>query len=174
MPFLVGAGDLLDSVMSAGSISLSGFWGGEFRKFSCNQTPNQVIASISKKEGIFQLSGDAASFDSKNGSWLQALAAWRSPIILMASPLSNGNFPGATYAYAALCNELSVPLIGIIQLGGFWDPKNRIMDGLPWCGWLSIQNSLELVKNQIENELYPMTGEEVCENLRLRLLMLNL
>ena len=43
---------------------------------------------------------------------------------------------GAARAYTALLQQAGVPLVGLVQLGGTWQPEVRRRDGLPWLGWL--------------------------------------
>ncbi|WP_320664717.1 hypothetical protein [Prochlorococcus sp. MIT 1223] len=158
MPFLAGAGEVIDSDFSVGSQSLSAFWGGEFEKYLCKESPNKIISSIHKKQGLFQLIGDIA-FTNENGeSWIEALGAWRMPTILFSSPSEDGHISGQSAAYVALCKQLSVPLIGIIQLGGNWNSHSRSLDGLPWCGLLPVnkdkdQNLYSLETKLIVNKL---------------------
>jgi hypothetical protein len=52
-----------------------------------------------------------------------------------------------------------VPLVGLLQLGGPWQPERRRVDGLPWLGWLPAET--------------PRAGssdEDAAEALRLHLL----
>lgn len=68
------------------------------------------------------------------GCWADALAAWRQPALL----LLHAGWPpaGAPRAYHALLAGAGVPLLGLVQLGGPWQPQPRRGDGLPWLGWL--------------------------------------
>ncbi len=171
MPFLVGAGELPETQMSRGSLSLSSFWGGGFRQFSSEDLPNNLIDSIQNDDGLTQLLGDAAKAQLDGGSWLEALGAWRVPTILFALASSDGTVHGVASAYVALCKELSVPLIGIIQLGGSWDAGKRTLDGLPWCGWIpNEENEIGNLKaDSVQTEI-----EVACENLKRRRIMLNI
>lgn len=170
MPFLVGAGKLSDSEISPGSIALSAFWGGSLTKYSCTDSPNEILSCLPKVDSLFQLNGDAGMFYSKDGCWIECLGVWRIPVILMVLPSPDGEIPGLAAAYVSLCDRFSVPLIGIVQLGGKWHSKFRNIDGLPWCGWLP--NSAEI--NSIDNCAYPMDTFVVVENIRRRLWNLNL
>ncbi|ABX09039.1 hypothetical protein [Prochlorococcus marinus] len=134
MPFLIEAGSIPDDSMNTGSLALARLWGGELISFSIEESPNEVICSLPSLDGLVRLRGDAAITNVSGGSWLEALAAWRIPVILVAMPLPSGHIPGAAYAYVALCKQLSVPLVGILQLEGPWKPQLRRLDGLPWCG----------------------------------------
>ena len=141
MPFLVGAGHLTDSEMTAGSTALKGFWGDNLIKYTSSDPPNEVLKSYVKENRLFQLTGDPASFKSKDGSWLECLGAWKVPVILFVRPTATGEIPGVAHAYVSLCKDLSVHLIGIVQLGGEWDKEFRSIDGLPWCGRLPIDRN---------------------------------
>ena len=69
-----------------------------------------------------------------DGSWAEALGAWRQTTVLMveAPQLATGLPAAAT----ALLERWGVPLVGLIQWGGPWDGERRRRDGLPWLGWL--------------------------------------
>jgi hypothetical protein len=69
-----------------------------------------------------------------DGSWAEALGAWRQPTVLVveAPQLATGLPAAAT----ALLERWGVPLVGLIQWGGPWDGERRRRDGLPWLGWL--------------------------------------
>ncbi|MFN9619715.1 MAG: hypothetical protein ACK55X_08400 [Synechococcaceae cyanobacterium] len=71
----------------------------------------------------------------QGGCWAEALGAWRQPtaLVLAASQLASG-WPAAA---TALLRQQQVPLAGLIQLGGEWEPLLRRNDGLPWLGWLA-------------------------------------
>ena len=77
------------------------------------------------------------------GSWLEALGAFRQPIILKVISTPSGEVPGHAAAYTSLCKYLGVPLLGLIQIGGNWDDINRRLDGLPWLGYLSADSQVE-------------------------------
>ena len=66
------------------------------------------------------------------GCWAEALGAWRQPALLLIPPHAPA---GAPRAYSALLQSVGVPLLGLVQLGGAWDPEIRRRDGLPWLGW---------------------------------------
>ncbi len=136
-PFLVSTGNWPSHQMRAGRSALSQSWGGDLIQFSCSSSPKQVLNCLPNEEGLVQLVGDPALLIPDEGSWLEALAAWRQPTLLMVSPLDTGDIPGMAAAYVALCKVLSVPLIGILQIGGTWRQHDRRLDGLPWCGCLA-------------------------------------
>ncbi len=70
----------------------------------------------------------------RGGSWAEALGAWRQPclLVLRGEQLETG-LPAAG---AALLEHWRVPLAGLVQVGGDWQPGRRRRDGLPWLGWL--------------------------------------
>ena len=165
MPFLVGAGHLSDAEMTAGSIALKGFCGGNLIECSCSDSPNKFLKTFAKENALFQLKGDPAHFKYEEGSWLECLGAWKIPVILMVTPSTQGQISGAAPAYVALCKEFVVPLIGVVQLGGDWDSEKRALDGLPWCG--------RLPKEQIEDSNYLVDSLLVVENLKRRMKTMN-
>lgn len=71
----------------------------------------------------------------QGGSWAEALGAWRQPtaLVLDADQLATG----APAAATALLRQWGVPLVGLIQWGGHWDPDARRRDGLPWLGGMA-------------------------------------
>jgi hypothetical protein len=71
-----------------------------------------------------------------NGSWAEALGAFRQPtaLVLEVAQLASG-WPAAA---TALLRQERVPLVGLIQLGGGWEPERRRGEGLPWLGWLGV------------------------------------
>ena len=143
MPFFIGAGQAPDTKLNSGVIALSKFWGGELIELSCFEPPAQILNALPNKEGLAHLKGDAALAHSNGSSWLEALGAWRQPTVLMVMPLISGDIPGLAAAYVALCKELRVPLLGVLQVGGQWNRNQRINDGLPWCGWIPLEVELE-------------------------------
>lgn len=173
MLFLVGAGELPEAQMRAVTIALSRYWNNEFRKISCEQSPNEEISLLNQKDGLFQLEGDAASANHEGGCWLESLGTWKIPTILMVLSSSDGSVPGIASAYVALCKSLSVPLIGIVQLGGYWDRKRRSLDGLPWCGKLSIHLS-ENQFSSFDESSQLIEIEDIVSNIRKKMIDLNL
>lgn len=68
------------------------------------------------------------------GSWAEALGAWRQPTLLVVEQAQLGT--GLPAAATALLERCSVPLLGLLQWEGRWDGQMRIRDGLPWLGLL--------------------------------------
>ena len=136
MPFLIAIGDLPNDSMGNISKKLSIHWGGELIRISTNQCPNEAISSLPSENVLVEMIGDVGMLHSSGGSWLEALGSWKIPVILFVSPNSSGKIPGIAASYVALCKYLSVPLVGIVQLGGAWNNYDRRLDALPWCGFL--------------------------------------
>ena len=173
-PFLVGAGHVTDDVMRAGSNALARLWGGQLIEHSCSADPTKVLGSLPEEGGLVQLHGDAAMHNSQGFSWMEALGAWRRPIILMVVPTPSGNMPGTASAYSALCKSLKVPLVGIIQLGGDWDSLNRRLDGLSWCGWLPRDHQSERDGDELLFKYDLLQTKKTVLILRQRLINLNI
>jgi hypothetical protein len=66
------------------------------------------------------------------GTWAEALGAWRQPV-LAALPADDLN-SGTAAALVALLRQEGVPMVGLLQLGGPWEAAIRREDGLPWLG----------------------------------------
>ena len=66
------------------------------------------------------------------GTWAEALGAWRQPV-LVAVP-AEAHRSGMAAALVALLHQEGVPLVGLIQIGGVWEPDHRRQDRLPWLG----------------------------------------
>ena len=137
---LVGAGPLPELSMREGAHYLADRFSAELVLLPCGSEPHsglQALASRQRERNhptLLRLSGDAAMAQGSSGSWLDAIAAWRCPVLLLAQPNAAGLIPGLAPASVALCRSLNIPLVGLAQLGGSWDLAARRMDGLPWCG----------------------------------------
>ena len=142
--FFVGAGQLSDHEMRTGSSALATAWGRDLIEYTCSDKPGNILNSLLHENCLIQLLGDAAMFHSEAGSWLEALGAWRQPIILKVIPTPSGEVPGSAAAYTALCESFHIPLIGLIQVGGDWKYMQRRLDGLPWLGFLPTDNQVVL------------------------------
>ncbi len=147
MPFLVAIGNLPDESMSKISKVLSTNWGGSLLKISSKQSPNETISLLPSQGGLVQIDGDLAMMHPSGGTWLEALGAWKIPVILIVLSNPSGEVPGIAASYVALCKQLSVPLIGIVQIGEPWKAAERKLDGLPWCGCIP----LDLLTNNSES-----------------------
>ncbi|ABI46567.1 hypothetical protein [Synechococcus sp. CC9311] len=139
---LVGAGPLPELSMREGARQLVDRFSAELVPLACASEPHsglEALASLQRDRNhptLLCLSGDAAMAQGSSGSWMDALGAWRCPVLLLAEPNAAGLIPGMAPASVALCHSLNIPLLGLAQLGGSWDQAARRMDGLPWCGHL--------------------------------------
>jgi hypothetical protein len=70
----------------------------------------------------------------RGGSWAEALGAWRQSCLLVVPAEQMAT--GLPAAGAALLERWRVPLVGLLQVGGEWEPLERRRDGLAWLGWL--------------------------------------
>jgi len=139
---VIGAGALPELQMSAACRSLADEFGAVYLEEGCGLSPNPLLdeltseISASKALTLLRLSGDAGVDESGEGSWLDALAAWRIPVLMLAQPRPDGRFGGIVPASVAFARALNLSLLGLVQLGGEWDAPARRTDGLPWCGCL--------------------------------------
>ena len=172
-PFLITSDNLSLSEMKHGSIALSNVWGGGIDEVSCERSPSEILNNLTEGNGLILLKGDSAQNYSGKGSWLEVLGAWHLPVIVLVNSLASGNTPGSAFAYSALCRQLSIPLIGFLQVGGVWDVNKKVKDNLPWCGWLPSRpdEMLEIINNA--NTDYFMDIDDVAFNLRRKLLYIS-
>ena len=139
---LVGAGPLPELSMREGARQLVDRFSAELVPLACASEPHSGLEALASLQcdrnhpTLLCLSGDAAMAQGSSGSWMDALGAWRCPVLLLAEPNAAGLIPGMAPASVALCHSLNIPLLGLAQLGGSWDQAARRMDGLPWCGHL--------------------------------------
>ena len=136
-PLLVGAGPLPELKMRQACEALARACRCPLSTVASGASPAEILQNKPAATGLVRLSGDAARTSAKgDASWLQALADWRQPVLLLTSAEPDGAIPGAAAAYAALCRELQVPLLGLVQLQGRWNGPARRRDGLSWLGWI--------------------------------------
>ena len=139
---VIGAGALPELQMSAACRSLADEFGAVLLEEGCGLSPHPLLhqltsdISASKALTLLRLSGDVGVDESGEGSWVEALAAWRIPVLMLAQPRPDGRFGGIVPASVAFARELNLSLLGLVQLGGEWDAPARRSDGLPWCGCL--------------------------------------
>ena len=98
--------------------------------------PNATLAALQTQAGgwLLALAVDPAAELEQPGCWVDALAAWRQPVVLELSVAQAT--AGPARAYAALLEAAQVPALGLVQLGDPWQPQRHRADGLPWLGWL--------------------------------------
>ena len=143
-PLLVGAGPLPELKMRQACEALARACRCPLTTVASGASPAEVLQNNPAAEGLVRLSGDAARPTQEGDtSWLQALADWRQPVLLLTTADRDGAIPGAAAAYAALCRELHVPLLGLVQLQGHWNGPARRRDGLSWLGWIPEDNHSE-------------------------------
>ncbi|WP_114992465.1 hypothetical protein [Synechococcus sp. UW179A] len=139
---VIGAGALPELQMSAACSSLAAEFGAGLMEEGCGLSPHSLLSELTAKTSasspltVLRLSGDVGVDESGEGSWMEALAAWRVPVLMLAQPRPDGRFSGIVPASVAFARELNLSLLGLVQLGGEWDAPARRHDGLPWCGCL--------------------------------------
>ena len=171
--FLITSDNLSFSEIKQGSLALSNVWGGGIEEVSCENSPSEILNNLTEGNGLILLKGDFAQNFSGKGSWIEALADWHIPVIILVNSLASGNTPGSAFAYSALCRQLSISLVGFLQVGGVWDVSKKVQDNLPWCGWLpsSPDEKIEIINNT--NTDYSMDIEDVAFNLSRKLLYIS-
>ena len=134
VPLLVGAGPLPELLMRSACTALADRWGLELIHISEGESPQETLSKPSAQQGLIRFCGDVARQRPEGGCWLDALADWRQPLVLMVAGEAGGGVAGAAAAYTALCHELGAPLIGLVQIGSQGNRLQRRRDGLPWMG----------------------------------------
>ena len=155
-PVLVGAGPLAEQTMHQSCALLARGCGVAVRSQPVGTDPQTELVKDSNSQVLLRLCGDAARLHPSGGNWLEALADWRRPVLLLVPGDPDGGVPGTAAAYTALCRQLGVRLLGLVQLQGTWDQESRRRDGLPWCGWLPAP----------ENEEHSDATEALCRHLK--------
>ena len=136
-PLLVGAGPLPELKMRQACEALARACRCPLTTVASGASPAEVLQTNPAATGLVRLSGDAARPTLEGDtSWLQALADWRQPVLLLTTGEHDGSICGGAAAYGALCRELQVPLLGLVQLQGPWNGPARRRDGLSWLGWI--------------------------------------
>jgi len=172
-PFLITSDNLSLSEIKQGSLALSNVWGGGIEEVSCEISPSEILNNLTEANGLILLKGDSAQNYSGKGSWLESLADWHLPVIILVNSLASGNTPGSAFAYSALCRQLSISIVGLLQVGGVWDVSKKVKDNLSWCGWLPSKSDemLEITNNA--NTDYFMDIENLVFNLRRKILYIS-
>lgn len=143
-PLIVGAGPLPELTMRRACEELAQACRCPLMNVGVGQQPSAVLESRPEENSLVRISGDVARFMAHGeSSWLQALSDWRKDVLLLTIADSNGDISGLAPAYAALCRELKVPLLGVVQLQGAWNQQARRRDGLPWWGWVAAPGTNE-------------------------------
>ena len=159
IPLLVGAGPLPELRMREACTALADCWGLDLSHICEGESPLKLLSDSAAQQGLVRLSGDAARQRPDGGSWLDALADWRHPLLLLVAGEPDGSVAGSAAAYTALCHQLGAPLIGLVQIGAQWNRLQRRRDGLPWIGWIPAAGTpeRELALNHLVQHLSQRT-----------------
>lgn len=140
---VIGAGRLGEGVMASACRSLADGLGATLINQAAGAAPHSCLQQITRRTPdratdltLLRVSGDVAVDECGEGSWLEALACWHLPVLMLAEPRKDGRFAGIVPGSVALARSLHVELLGLVQLGGAWSRSARRADGLPWCGCL--------------------------------------
>lgn len=137
----VGAQPALKDRLAAAAETLAMLSGWPRQPLATDRPPCEALAALPQGRNtqappawIAPLPVDPGLGLGADGSWAELLGAFRQPtaLVLDAAQLACG-WPAAA---TALLRQEGVPLVGLIQLGGEWDPERRRGDGLPWLGLL--------------------------------------
>jgi len=107
------------------------------RTISCVSDPQEAMAQLSlcPDRWLAALPLDPGLALDSGGCWAELLGAWRQPSLLVLDHVQLAT--GLPAAGTALLQRWQVPLVGLIQWGGPWNPDARRRDGLPWLGCLA-------------------------------------
>jgi len=107
------------------------------RTVSCVSDPQEAMAQLSlcPDRWLAALPLDPGLALDSGGCWAELLGAWRQPSLLVLDHVQLAT--GLPAAGTALLQRWQVPLVGLIQWGGPWNPDARRRDGLPWLGCLA-------------------------------------
>ena len=75
--------------------------------------------------------------------WAEVLGAWRQPVLQLITPEQLQS--GVAASTTALLQQWRVPLLGLIQAGGTWQPEQRRLEALPWLGVWAAEPEAALV-----------------------------
>jgi len=124
--FLASTTDRLAHLLGVPVGTLDGVADPQRTMAQLSRCPDPWLASLPLDPGLALDGG---------GHWAELLGAWRQPSLLV---LEHGQLAtGMPAAGTALLQRWQVPLVGLIQWGGPWDPEARRRDGLPWLGCLA-------------------------------------
>lgn len=103
--------------------------------------PDRALAALAAAPAsLVPLPRDPGAPLADGRHWAAALGAWRQPLLLVLAPAQLET--GVPAAFAALLHQHQVPLVGLVQQGGIWQPDQRRLEGLAWLGWLPDQPQL--------------------------------
>jgi len=103
-------------------------------ELSADEPPPQALARLRTADSpwVAALPCDPGLPLEAGGSWAEALGAWCQPALLLVPADQLGT--GLPAAATALLRQWGVPLVGLLQWDGPWNPERRRADGLPWLG----------------------------------------
>ncbi len=123
--------------LAAVAARLAAAEGVALRQLAKDKDPDASLAALGAEDSAPWLAAlplDPGLPLARGGSWAEALGAWRQPCLLVVRGEQMAT--GLPAAGAALLERWRVPLMGLVQVGGNWQPLKRRRDGLPWLGWL--------------------------------------
>ena len=82
-PLILGAGPIPELAMRQACEAIAVSCGCGLLSFACGESPHEVLASTESASDLRRLCGDTARFHRDGGSWLEALADWRQPVLLL-------------------------------------------------------------------------------------------
>jgi hypothetical protein len=138
----VGAPPALAERLRAAAQRLAALTAWPLRPFDPALSPRQALQDLGEGRSTAQapawlapLSVDPGLALGEGPSWAEALGAWRQPtLLILDGPQLASGWPAAA---TALLRQARVPLVGLLQWGGEWQPERRRQDGLPWLGELT-------------------------------------
>ena len=163
-PVLVSAGPLPELTMGAVAEGLARVCNVPLVCHGIGEPPQMVLSRAAEAPQLMRISGDPGRLNPEGGSWLEALADWHRPVLLLVGADPDGGVPGAAAAYTALCRQLGVSLIGLVQVQGSWNATQRKRDGLPWLSWIAPEGhpereqGLELLAERIRPSVIRRTA----------------
>ena len=130
-----GQPEVVATVLQRACPSLAALLGGLVTNPLDAKTPDQALAALVQNPAVLApLPRDPGHPLDDGRHWAAVLGAWRQPTVVVIPPdqLDSG-MPAAS---TALLHQWQVPCLGLVQLGGRWDPARRRREGLPWLGCL--------------------------------------
>ena len=125
------------------------------------EDPNHTLRDLGREPPgwLLPLSIDPGEALGDGGCWAEVLAAWRQATLLLLPAQAPA---GAPRAYTALLHGAAVPLVGLVQCGGCWQPDVRRRDGLPWLGWLEPPEAAPVVSGTVIDDAAAQALRVAC------------